>query len=56
MSNDSDSDLALSVYDPEDNLNFYGSPVHAVERSAAGALAVTTSSDLAQTSERIQVH
>lgn len=24
---DSDSDLAVSVYDPEDNLNFYGSPV-----------------------------
>ena len=23
----SDSDLAVSVYDPEDNLNFYGSPV-----------------------------
>ncbi len=24
---DTDSDLAVSVYDPEDNLNFYGSPV-----------------------------
>ena len=24
---DSDSDFAESVYDPEDNQNFYGSPV-----------------------------
>ncbi len=23
---DTDSELAVSVYDPEDNLNFYGSP------------------------------
>ena len=26
-SSDSESDLNISVYDPEDNLNFYGSPV-----------------------------
>ena len=28
---DSDSELAQSVYDPEDNLNCYGSPVSNVE-------------------------
>lgn len=54
---DSDSDLALSAYDVEDSLNFYGSPVHGLENpSAAGALVATTSAELAQTSERTQVH
>ena len=27
LSSDSESDFNISVYDPEDNLNIYGSPV-----------------------------
>lgn len=57
MSDSDNSDLALSVYDPEDNLNFYGSPVHGEERSSAGATAAATSCEyLAQTPQRTQVH
>ena len=64
MSDSDNFDLALSVYDPEDNLHFYGSPVHG-ERSSpvhgegsssAGATAATTSCEyLAQTPQRTQV-
>ena len=58
MSDSDDSDLALSVYDPEDNLNFYGSPVHGEgSSSTAGASAATTSHEyLAQAPQRTQVH
>ena len=57
MSDSDNSDLALSVYDPEDNLNFYGSPVHGERSSSAGATAATTSCEyLAQTPQRTQVH
>lgn len=62
---DSDSDLDVSVYDPEDNLNFYGSPVERddlsdceVEKSActaqANVAAATTSTENIDT-ERTQV-
>ena len=66
---DSDSDLAVSVYDPEDNLNFYGSPVErddlsdceveesastAQARNVAAAAAATTSNENIDT-ERTQV-
>ena len=65
---DSDSDLAVSVYDPEDNLNFYGSPVERddlsdceVEKTAStaqarnvAAAAATTSNENIDT-ERTQV-
>ena len=58
---DSDFDLAVSVYDPEDNQNFYGSPVERddfsdcdVEESAFTAQATTTSNENIDT-ERTQV-
>ena len=63
---DSDSDLAVSVYDPEDNPNFYGSPVERddlseceVEESPSTAqatnVAVATTSTGNIDSERTQV-
>ncbi len=53
---DTDSDLAVSVYDPEDNLNFYGSPVERddlsePEEATADANAANENTD----TERIQV-
>ena len=57
MSDSDNSNLALSVYDPEDNLNFYGSPVHGEESFSAGATAATTCCEYsAQTPQRTQVH
>ncbi len=53
---DTDSDLVLSIYDPEDNLNFYSSPVERddlsePEEATADANAANESTD----PERIQV-
>ena len=49
---DSDSDLIQEVYDPEDNLNVYGSPVL---RSAATEVPSTSSALTHALPERTQV-
>ena len=53
----SDSDLAVSVYDPEDNLNFYGSPIERADLSVleAGASTADGEKRTATTSEPTQV-
>ena len=38
---DSDSDYAVSVYDPEDNLNCYGSPIESHDQFQLGEVAST---------------
>ncbi len=36
MSSDTDTDLSVERYDPEDNINAYGSPIYTPTEAAAG--------------------